>query len=163
MPPVDLTETEIMDLVNIPKQLPDNYKRQLKLRTRSYSDKHEEAQMEIEGPSGSFFRIITRKSMTNPLDFTIIFGYVPPQKSKLLHIRRYNGKSHLHTNDIEGDTFFEYHIHYATERYQEAGWAIEKYAKLTDKYDNYDGALEYMLADCNFIKPENERIQQTLL
>ena len=53
--------------------------------------------------------------------------------------------SHQHTNSIEGDSFFDFHIHYTTQRYQEAGYAIEKYAKPTDKYDNFDSALEYIL------------------
>jgi len=55
------------------------------------------------------------------LDFSIILAYCPEASNQLFRLRRYNGKSHEHTNTIEADKFYNYHIHTATERYQELG------------------------------------------
>ena len=62
-----------------------------------------------------------RQNKINRLDFSVILAVRVPQSNLLFRLRRYNGKSHEHTNHIEGDTFYDYHIHMATERYQEIG------------------------------------------
>ena len=41
-----------------------------------------------------------------------------PQSNRVFRLRRYNGKSHEHTNPIEKEIFYDFHIHTATERYQ---------------------------------------------
>lgn len=59
--------------------------------------------------------------------------------------------NHEHTNRIEGDTFFGFHIHTATERYQNLGLDEDAYAEPTDRYANLSGAMECMIKDCGFI------------
>lgn len=72
-------------------------------------------------------------------------------------LRRYNGKSHRHTNPIEGVTFYDYHIHMATERYQGIGADEDTYAEATTKYSNYSEAFELMLKEGNFVEPPTDQ------
>ena len=106
--------------------------------------------------------MIIRKNRINPLDFSVILGYIPPERLKLFRLLRYNGV-HKHTNKIEHVSFRAFHIHRATQRYQETGCDIDAYAELTDRYTTVDGALEFLLNKCNFIRPESERIQPKML
>jgi hypothetical protein len=162
MPVAQLPDKEIEDLVGVPKPLPPDYRSRLRTRARPYSSQHEEAQIEIGLQDTGTFRIILRKNRINPLDFSVILGYVPPERIKVFRLRRYNGV-HRHTNKLESNSFRDFHIHYATQRYQEAGWDIDAYAESTDRYDTVDGALETLLDDCNFIRPEREKLQPKLL
>ena len=162
MPVAQLSDKQIEALVGMAKPLPADYRGRLRTRARPYSSQHEEAQIEIGVQNTGTFRVIVRKNRINPLDFSVILGYVPPERLKLFHLRRYNG-AHRHTNKLESNSFRDFHIHYATQRYQEAGWDIDAYAESTDRYDTVDGALDILLDDCNFIRPEGEKIQPKLL
>ena len=65
-------------------------------------------------------------------------------------MRRHNGKSHEHTNQIEANTFYDFHIHMATERYQELGMREDAYAEATDRFGDFDGALRCLVDDGGF-------------
>lgn len=163
MPVSQLADTEIEALVTGVKYLPNDYRRHLsRMRPRPYSAQHEEAQIEIQSGDVGAFRVIVRKNRINPMDFSVILGYVPPEQFTLFRLRRYNGL-HEHTNKLEVVTFRTFHIHYATQRYQEAGFDIDAYAEATDRYTTLDGALELLLDDCNFVRPDEERLQQKFL
>jgi len=162
MPVVYLTDTEIDSLVAILKPLPADYRSRLRFRSKSYSNQHEEAQLEVEVTDTGTFRLMIRKNRLNPLDFSVILAFLPPERIRLLRLRRYNG-IHDHTNRIEGSHFRDFHVHYATQRYQEIGWAIDKFAEKTDRYKTLDGAIEICLNDCNFLRPEDERRQPRLI
>jgi len=162
MPVVHLTDKEIDALIAVQKHLPSDYRTRLRTRARSYSSQHEEGQLEIVVQGFGTFRIILRKNRINPLDFSAILGYIPLERLRLFHLRRYNGV-HKHTNKIEGTSFRAFHIHYATQRYQEAGWDIDTYAETTDKYAAIDSALELLLDECNFIRPGSETMQPRMI
>jgi len=162
MPVAQLSDEEIETLVALAKYLPADYRTRLRSRTRPYSAQHEEAQLDVPLENTGTFRIIVRKNRINPLDFCVILGYLPPERLKLFRLRRHNGV-HQHTNRLEGSSFRAFHIHHATQRYQEAGWDIDGYAEPTDRYTTVDAALEIFLDDCNFLRPESERIQPKLL
>jgi hypothetical protein len=68
---------------------------------------HRELEINIEGADQSRFRIIFRQSKFNRLDFSVILGYVIPNTNQVLRLRRYNGKSHEHTNKIEQEKYYE--------------------------------------------------------
>jgi hypothetical protein len=68
-------------------------------------------------------------------------------------LRRYNGKSHEHTNLIEGGTFYDYHIHQATERYQQIGASEDTYAESTNRFSDFHKAISCMINDCAFETP----------
>jgi hypothetical protein len=40
---------------------------------------------------------------------------------------------------LENGKFFDFHIHYATQRYQDAGRKEESYAEGTDRYSTSEG------------------------
>ena len=98
------------------KPLPKDWRRIMSLRPKRG---HSEHQLALTGNDGNQFRLILRQSIVNPLDFSVILAVRVPQSTRLFRLQRYNGRSHAHTNSIEGDTFYGYHIHMATERYQE--------------------------------------------
>jgi len=162
MPVAQLSDSEIDQLIKLPKPLPPDYRNRLRTRARPYSSQHEEAQLEVSIENTGTFRVIVRKNRINPVDFCVILGYVPPERIRLFRLRRYNGL-HRHTNRLEGNDFRDCHVHYATQRYQEAGWDIDGYAEPTERYGTVDQALEVLLDDCNFVRPEMERIQPKLL
>ena len=56
------------------------------------------------------------------------------------------------------DKFYSFHIHQATERYQEAGWDEDSYAEPTERFADLHGAIKCILQDCGFILPEGEQL-----
>ena len=76
----------------------------------------------------------------------------------LFRLRRYNGKSHEHTNHIEGDRFYDFHIHMATERYQDIGSREDAYAMVTDGYTDIEGAIHRMFEDAEFDVPPADQL-----
>jgi hypothetical protein len=157
--PIELSDKEIQQLIAEKKPLPDDYRKILKnMRTKRG---HKESTLHVVGPSGNEFRIIVRQSSINPMAFSVILGYQLPQKNVLFRLRRYNGK-HWHTNKIENDRFRNFHVHLATERYQELGADEETYAGISSRFHSVESALECLFADCGFEKPLSERQQATM-
>ena len=144
------SDQEIYHLIQERKPLPADY--QTKIQTRPKSG-HKERELDIEGGDGGDYRLILRQSTFNPLDFSVILAYRPPKSNQLFRLKRYNGKSHEHTNPIEGETFYGFHIHQATERYQEIGAREDTYAKPTDRFADFQQAITCMLKDCGFEIP----------
>ena len=144
---VTYSDREIASLVQERKPLPTN---QISLRTKRG---HEEQHLDLVGETGNKFRLILRQNSINPLDFSIILAVQIPQSNQLFRLRRYNGKSHAHTNRIENETFYDFHIHFATDRYQQIGAREDTYATPTDRYADFHGALCCLIADANFEVP----------
>jgi hypothetical protein len=86
--------------------------------------------------------------MVNPLDFSIILIFRDEDGTEF-NLCRYNGKHpSQHTNKLEKskglpDSSFRnaFHIHMATQRYQEEGLNIDSYAEVTNEYSSFDTAL----------------------
>ena len=95
----------------------------------------------------------------NILDFSIILAVCPAGSNQLFRLRRHNGKSHEHTNQIEASTFYDFHIHMATERYQELGMREDAYAEATDRFGDFDGALRCLLDDGGFEMPADPNLR----
>ena len=109
--------------------------------------------MDVTGADGNSFRLILRQSMFNHLDFSVILGVFPKESNELFRLRRYNGKSHEHSNKLEEQKFYDFHIHTATERYQELGKEEDAYAEQTERYSDFQSAIDCMLSDCGFRLP----------
>ena len=146
------TDAEIAALINEPKQLDPGYLSKLQLRPKQG---HKERELDITGANGSEFRLILRQSLFNILDFSAILAYSDKSSSQAFRLRRYNGKSHEHTNKIERHTFYDFHIHFATERYQHSGLREDAYAEATSRYGDFQGALSCLIEDCGLIFPSN--------
>lgn len=156
--PARFTDAEIAHLLVEPKSLPDDYQARLQLRPRSG---HERAELEVRTTSGNRFRILLRQNTRNALDFSAIVAHAPSNSNLLFRIRRYNGRSHEHTNRLEGTTFYDFHIHTATERYQDLGAKEDSFAEPSDRFADVRGALACLLDDCGFRRPDT--LQLSLL
>ena len=145
---------EIESLIGERKVLPHDWQSRTRLKPKRG---HYERHLDVSGASAGQFRPILRKSVENPLDFSIILAVRVPQSNRLFRLRRYNGKSHEHTNHIERVTFYDFHIHFATERYQEIGAREDTFAEPTDRYSDVAGALACLIADANFDTPPDSQ------
>lgn len=147
---VVLSDEEIERLLKEKKPLPEDYRQKIKVRPKRG---HKERDLDVKGTDGSDFRIILRQSFFNALDFSIILGYRPARSNRTFRLRRYNGKSHEHTNTMEGNTLYDFHIHQATERYQMIGAREDTFAEPTDRFSDFKEAISCMLKDCGFEVP----------
>jgi hypothetical protein len=150
---VKFTDEEISGLIAETKILTDDYDQLSRFRERRG---YRERDIEIEGTQGSKFRLILRQTILNPMDFSVILAVRSVDSNKLFRLRRYNGK-HIHTNRIEKNRFYGFHIHEATERYQRLGMKEESFAEPTENYSDIHGAISCMINDCNFKLPDDHQ------
>jgi len=144
------SDLEIAALVQERKPLPEDWRNKVQLRAKRG---HSERELDVTGDAGNQFRLVLRQSKLNTLDFSIILAVNVPGSNQVFRLRRYNGKSHEHTNHIEGDTFYDFHIHFSTERYQELGTREDAYAEPTDRFGDIHAALRCVIADAEFEVP----------
>lgn len=144
---IKYSDKDIDQLIREPKVLPVNFTDLLRLRPKRGHSEHD---LDIKGTSGTEFRLILRQNKINPLDFSAILAYCPPETTQEFRLRRYNGKSHQHKNTLEGESFYDFHIHMATERYQDFGSYEEQYAEPSSRFSDLSTALRCLLDDCNF-------------
>lgn len=150
-----LSDQEIISLLAEKKPLPSDYRAKIQVRPKRG---HKERDLDIKGDNGNDFRVILRQSVFNALDFSIILAFRPAKSNLIFRLRRYNGKSHEHTNLIEGDTFYNCHIHQATERYQHMGAREDSYAEPTNRFSDFHEAISCLIEDCGFeIPPGTQR------
>ena len=86
-----------------------------------------------------------------PRDVAYILAVRLPNSTRLFRLRRYNGRSHEHTNRIERVTFYDFHIHEATERYQDLGLDEDAYGEATSRYSDFDTAVQCLVDDCGCV------------
>src|SRR3990172_12839418 len=103
-----LSDQEIQKLILEKKPLEADFRTKLQLKPKAG---HKERELEVKGVDGGEYRLILRQSDFNSLDFSVILVYRFPKSNLLFRLRRYNGKSHEHTNVIEGNAFYNFHIH----------------------------------------------------
>jgi hypothetical protein len=97
---------------------------------------------------------MVRQNCVNPLDFSVILALEVKGTNQRFLLKRYNGKSHEHSNTLEkAPKFYDFHIHTATERYQGAGMKEQSFAEVTGRYGDWRVALECLITDCNVILP----------
>jgi len=147
-----LTDTEIESLICETKTIhSSDLLKKMRLRSKRG---HYESQLNMLGENQSEFYLIFRKNMINELDFSVILAVKLPSTGRLFRLRRYNGLSHQHTNRIEREKFYDFHIHYATERYQGLGMSEDAYAIATDQYPNDVEAIQFALSDAHITVPD---------
>jgi hypothetical protein len=146
------TDADIASLVSEPKALKPGWRSRLKLKPKS-NEAHGECDFELGAANERVFELKIRAARLDPMSFSVILCYRVPNSNRLFRLRRYNGL-HRHTNRIESQTFTEFHIHEATERYQERGAKEEDFAVPTARYQDLATALDCCLADCNITDPD---------
>ncbi len=147
-----LTDREIDGLIRESKPLQTDWRRRF---TTKAKHGHRERESHVAGALGSQFRLILRESISNPLGFSVILAFTPAATNQLFRLRRYNGRDHEHTNKLEKHSFYAFHIHQATERYQLSGLREDAFAEPTDRFSDFDGAVTCMLSDCAFSLPDD--------
>jgi hypothetical protein len=146
-----LSEERINELIVESKPLPSGLD---PLGTLTQRSNHFRKDYRIVCPSsGNEYLLALRKSALNVLDFSVILGYQLPHLHTVFRLRRYNGKSHPHTNAFEKQTFYDFHFHTATERYQRPGFREDHFALVTNRYHNLESAIQCLLDDCGFRPP----------
>ena len=153
---ITYSELEIESFVQERKTLPTDWENRIKLRPKLG---HDEQYLDLIGDDGSNFRLILRQNQISPLDFSVILAVRIPQSNQIFRLRRYNGKSHEHTNHIEDVTFYDFHIHSATTRYQELGAREDAFAEPTERYADFRGALNCLIDDANFVIPPKSQTE----
>lgn len=155
---IQLTDENIAALIEEPKPLSSGFREVLIGSKMKKEDVHKRGEIKVLGSAGSIFHIKVRQNTINPLNFSVILVYEFREKTGDFRLRRYNGKSHEHSNKLEGTKLRDFHIHYASERYQALGFYEDAYAEVTDRYTDLGGALNCLIADCNFILPEDKPV-----
>ena len=145
-----LKDDELDRLFNEKKILPKDYHRRIRTYAKS-GTKYEQEGLTTEGNEGHTFAIALRKNRMDPFDFSIILRYRDDGTGLWYNLARYNGRSHKHTNKLEGTSFYDFHIHKATQRYQENGLKIESFAEVTNRYNSFAGAVDAFIGDFNFV------------
>ena len=144
------SDIDIATLIAERKPLGSNWRTQFRPKPKWG---HDESELVVIGEAQNEFRVILRKSKFNPLAFSAILGVRVPQSNRIFRLRRYNGKSHEHTNSLEKQTFYDFHIHMATERYQRLGDREPRedaYAEVTARFGDLTGALDCLIEDSAF-------------
>jgi hypothetical protein len=145
-----LTEDDIDRLIKERKAIPDGLAvPQIRL---SEKNKHRRKDFEVQGETNRFI-VKIRQSAVNPLNFSVILAYLLPGSYTVFRLRRYNGKSHEHSNTLEQQTFYDFHVHQATERYQSPGFKEDHYASTTNRFWNLESAVACLLNECGFRSP----------
>lgn len=157
-----LKDKEILALRTERKPLPDNWMTRLKLLPKSDS-RHLQRDLEVSGMNGNTFRIVLRQNGLNALDFSIILIFKASDGNEF-RLCRYNGRHPSeHTNRLEKsegdrDARFrnQFHVHLATERYQQQGFEIDGYAEVTKEYSSFETALQVFFEANGFVLPEED-------
>jgi len=146
---VTFTDAEIYALIRERKMMSRGWSPLIRFNPKH---RHSRKRLQLTGQKGNEFLLILRQNQENRLDFSVILAVRAPKSGKVFRLLRYNGKSHTHTNRLEGEVFDEvFHIHIATERYQRSGAREDAYAEVTDRYDDLNGALNCLIHDANLV------------
>lgn len=149
------TDTEIAALIAERKIVTQ---RQLRLMQSQFYYGYgspKEIRIRVRGSAGGDFLVILNQKQSHPTRFSVILAVQPVQGGDLFRLRRYDGR-HRHTNQLVESTrrnkvsFYDFHIHTATERYQENDLRHDGYAEVTDRYRNIYGAVNCLVADAEF-------------
>ncbi len=139
-----VTDQQIQKFISEIKLIDKDWKPSFRDRKSYFESKNE-----FIGEEGNIYKIIIKYSKINPLDFSVIFGIM--LEGKLFRVKRYNGDAGDHTNSIERDRIEGFHIHKATQIYQENGFREDAFAIKTTKFSDWKSALKLMLAENNFL------------
>ena len=146
-----LTDATIAELIDEVKNIPTGLAVPLKAMTERNG--HWQKSYEIESETSNRFIVKIRQSCINPMNFSVILGYMLPGTYTVFRLRRYNGKSHDHTNVLENEKFYDFHVHKATQRYQIAGFNEDHFAERTSRFCDIGSAVECLLNECGFRSP----------
>ena len=154
-----LEDAEIARLLKDQKPVPQDWRNRLQPRGRRDAG-HRRRSLTITTETGDEFRVDTRQSAYNHLDFSIILTFIDHNGVEYRLLRCNGMHASRHTNRIERDNGqanaviqSAFHVHMATERYQAAGHRIDGYAEETQRYTDFQSALEEFSRLTNLVYP----------
>lgn len=153
-----LSDSEIAALVRERKPLPADWRRRL-IPRRKQGNRFGEFSIDVPGDAGHAFRLLARQNHPGLLDFSVILLFVDEDGHEYILVRNNGVHSSRHSNRWEKARGLPGaiigigpHRHFATERYQEDGYAMDGYAEPTADYYDFASAVGDMLDKCGFEK-----------
>lgn len=150
---IDYTNDEIERMVALPKPVPPGG---IPGPRASQVGKRYESKLTIHA-HGLEFLVWTRQLVDYPRSFCAGLTVIREGEDNF-QLRRYDGKYDSHVNHIEKEEFYDYHIHMATERYQQSPHNEDHYARPTAEYDSLGGAVRLMHEDCNIFEVQSGQL-----
>lgn len=149
--PLVFTDAQIRALLVEPKELPRTWRSRLVPR-RAREFRHSRARLFLRGVHGTHFCIRVRQNDLNPLDFSVILMCQVPKRNLWFRLRRYNGlHPSRHRNRLEDKWISGFHVHDATQRYQERDMDEDGFAEPTKRFANFQGALDCLERECGIV------------
>lgn len=154
-----ISDTEIGQLLQEEKPLPENWATRLRLIPKS-KETFNQRDYPVQGSNGHEFRLIFRSNRLHPQDFSVLLIFKDTDGTEYV-LRRHNGTHpSRHTNEYEkrknlpnAELPICFHRHLATERYQRAGLRIDGYAEQANDYNDIHTARNAMFRDARFVLP----------
>jgi hypothetical protein len=141
------TQADVDQLITCAKEISEAPARELKLEGAHW--RNDAKLVASDGTKGSFSMFL-RRSEDFPENFSIGLTYSPNDGRPSIMLVRCNGKHGVFNNGSDpAHPHWDYHIHRATERAIEAGFAPEKYAEKTNEFASYEEALQYFVKAVN--------------
>lgn len=134
------TDSQINQWMQVRKVLPPNW----------YATIWRQKTLYVWGDDNNRYRIIINDDFSYSLSFSVILLVYHVDTNEKTRLRRYDFHDTEHTNRLEGNSVYGYHIHKATERYQRNGYRIDDYAESTNRFSNIPGAIKCLIQDANF-------------
>lgn len=135
----------ILHLINAPKKIIKNPKKETKLIKGSYRNDFEVALIENESIK---LKVHLRKNKKFSEHFSVILTYFVPELNKDIILLRYNGVHGIHKNKIiDNQEFNSFHIHQATAEAISAGFNSECWAYDTKDYKSFEEAVSKFWED----------------
>ena len=138
-----ITDKKINQLVTVSKKVTNPNARK--------ADKagHYQYNYTVRSDDGYEFQLYVRQNQLMDDDFSCGLSWLMPS-GEILTLRRYNGPSHCHKNNIEDEKLcYNTHVHKATEKYIQANKKPDGFAELNKEYKTLKGALHCLVRDCN--------------
>ena len=133
-----MDNNEILHIINAPKKIIKNPKKEPKVVNGSYRNDFEVALIENEN---IILKVHLRKNNKFSENFSIILSYFVPELQKDVILLRYNGVHGYHKNKVIDDNDFEsFHIHQATSEAISEGYNAECWAYETKDYTTFEEA-----------------------
>ena len=155
-----LTDEEIEALISEPKVMPQPASTVItKMKTKSNHKGVEKNSCEFPRDNNQDkWLIYVRQNLVNSLDFSCGLALIPESRQKPFMLLRYNGNSHEHSNKLEkGSPFKDFHIHRATEKYQQSSFSDDHYAEPTTRFAQFPDAYRCLIEDCNITDNEDQQ------
>ena len=156
-----LTDADISSLLARHKMLPREWRKRLHARSKP-TDGHIRNELTIE-ENKEKLSIKCRQNSNNPLVFSIVLMFTNENNHRYIILRCNGIHPSEHTNRWEklkrlpNHTFTPcFHIHKATQRYQEEDLRIDGYAEPTESYSDFHTALDHFVEISGFHDPGDE-------